>query len=73
MRAYNTDGFTFALALCVILTPLRTVFFEKLTISQVVKRPRILWIPKVHYRNHKSPPPVSILADYFLPRLMIAE
>jgi hypothetical protein len=34
------------------------VRFEKLTFAQLVNKPRVSWKQKVHYRAHKSPPPV---------------
>ena len=67
-HSYTNDANNLSKLLTFLLTYLLThsmeqsPFWEANRFSASQEIPRILWNPDVHYRSHKSPPPVPILS-----------
>ena len=61
-KVYIFPYFDFSIKAAYLLTPRSSVLLEKITVFSASQEiPRVLRYPKVHYRTHKCPPPVTIL------------
>ena len=75
VRTLNIDvsNFVFPFCLIIIYSIEQSTSWETKRFPASQEFPRILLIPKVHYRIHKSPPQVFILKDKVVPGWSLSE